>query len=83
MRKEIDDSLASPVPFLSASGFKHKSQKADKHTKSQRGPSLDDDNSKGKNRSEKSKNRDSAEKSQLKKRHGADIQMKAPKKLRA
>ncbi|GMN36748.1 hypothetical protein TIFTF001_006256 [Ficus carica] len=35
MRKEIDDSLSSPVPFLSNSGFKGKPQKAGKHKKNE------------------------------------------------
>lgn len=64
MRKEIDDSLSSPVPFLSNSGFKGKPQNAGKQKKNKARIATDGDSSKGKNRwSKKRKNQGGSEKS--------------------
>lgn len=58
LKKEIGDSLASPVPFLSMRGFKRKPKRAEDHRKKYAKTSVDDDVSKRKNnkKSRKKKN---------------------------
>lgn len=64
MRKEINDSLASPVPFLSNSGFKGRSHKSGKHWKNDARTAVDGDGSKGKNNwSKKRENQGGSDKS--------------------
>lgn len=84
MRKEIDNNLASPAPFLSTSGFKGMSNKAEKRS-TKYGNSVDNDSSKSQNKKSKKKSQVRSEKSADKtdrKRPTEDFPSKAPKKLR-
>lgn len=57
LKKEIGDRLDSPPPFLSMTGFKRKSKRAEGQEKKYAKISVDDDVSKGKNtKSRKKKN---------------------------
>ena len=86
MRKEIDNTISSPAPFLSTSGYKGKPNKEEKREKKFARISVDDKSSKSQNKkSSKKRNRGKSEKSAdrtERKRPAEDIQSKAPKKLR-